>query len=1027
MDDFDLFDMVGLAFDPPDTKASQVKKKIEQKKEELGMELGRETQPPKRAIIQSQIDYLENVEAQILTSDKKKIVTENLKKLSEKKIKKAIESLKATVSVLVLSGTKTITSVGLKEYKNESRLSEEHVKSVFEDAGIIIIKIDPLKAYPKFPVNSDFVYSVLQSLRQTTDPNPSGYDTSKIDDLYSFAAYISKEPDCVAKYRAMSTKELFSIFDSNSRVYSQRPDELGKLCASLLSAGKMYVFDSDEHRESYEKYLIYRSDALTQLFAAIKNATKSTRTNSKFAEKCISLIGTYFPDRDEALAIYNKEAEVIYIPPDSKYTIKCPDCDELNEFETEAEAQKINACRKCNHKLFKVCPKCGHMTQRNKEVCPNDKCRYVFASAELFSQYYNMAEASLRNGDFDSARQYIFKAQTVAPGEKDRINQLSRKIDETEIIHKQPINKIRGLIAERKYQAAQKFLGEIIRNYPTLNVSTFEATIRTELGKADSLFSSAKDYPPSKKADVCVSVLLQCYDHAPSIAFLRSTPPISCNSIFLKPDSTSGTINVSWNRSQEQGVNYRLVRKAGANAPLSENDGTVLLDSTGATSYIDTGIKPGQVYSYSVFAERMHVYSAPVSKSCVLYSDVSNFNLNQINNIIRITWDSPENCIGSTIIRSCDGNKSTLVKAAYGSFEDKNIQYGKTYTYRIVANYSGGFQSVGLEKKITPFITIDSFTIQATKVNETVYKISWSIHIPNIDLRVRVNKRVYAEVKSDSKSTQITIPRNSLCTIDVLASSGGKWISSENTIELNSYSSLKIDKLNSKIEEQMLSGKNGIQYRMDLRIALVGDCSSNIVAFYYSIRNNNDKSHWASVSDIGKKSDIQRISSDMYKSQKAILYQDFVRDVSAFFVTVFTVYQVGNKEVISEPQKMKIDRPLTADLFWKVSYSMFDRSLKLNITLQGNRPIDSIPEIVLCSCDGNQFIESYDSGNAQILLQVPPVDLDIPQTSLKKTYSINTDISMKQLKSSRFFLFTKNTLESETFSLRWEQGFNGKI
>lgn len=221
------------------------------------------------------------------------------------------------------------------------------------------------------------------------------------------------------------------------------------------------------------------------------------------------------------------------------------------------------------------------MTQRNKEVCPNDKCRYVFASAELFSQYYNMAEASLRNGDFDSARQYIFKSQTVAPGEKDRINQLSRKIDETEIIHKQPINKIRGLIAERKYQAAQKFLGEIIRNYPTLNVSTFEATIRTELGKADSLFSSAKDYPPSKKADVCVSVLLQCYDHAPSIAFLRSTPPISCNSIFLKPDSTSGTINVSWNRSQEQGVNYRLVRKAGANAPLSENDGTVLLDSTG--------------------------------------------------------------------------------------------------------------------------------------------------------------------------------------------------------------------------------------------------------------------------------------------------------------------------------------------------------------------------------------------------------------------------------------------------------------
>lgn len=32
MADFDVFDMVGLAFDPPETNARQVKKKIDQKK-----------------------------------------------------------------------------------------------------------------------------------------------------------------------------------------------------------------------------------------------------------------------------------------------------------------------------------------------------------------------------------------------------------------------------------------------------------------------------------------------------------------------------------------------------------------------------------------------------------------------------------------------------------------------------------------------------------------------------------------------------------------------------------------------------------------------------------------------------------------------------------------------------------------------------------------------------------------------------------------------------------------------------------
>ena len=61
MTGFDLFDMVGLAFDPPETNAKQVKKKIDQKKSELGSALGRETQQTNRDGLQAQIDYLDGV------------------------------------------------------------------------------------------------------------------------------------------------------------------------------------------------------------------------------------------------------------------------------------------------------------------------------------------------------------------------------------------------------------------------------------------------------------------------------------------------------------------------------------------------------------------------------------------------------------------------------------------------------------------------------------------------------------------------------------------------------------------------------------------------------------------------------------------------------------------------------------------------------------------------------------------------------------------------------------------------------
>ncbi|MCI8921968.1 MAG: hypothetical protein HFE88_08925 [Acutalibacter sp.] len=85
MADFDLFDMAGLAFDPPETNARQVKKKIDQKKAELGSALGRETQQADRETLQAQIDSLDGITAQILSSDGKKLIDSTFKLLADKK------------------------------------------------------------------------------------------------------------------------------------------------------------------------------------------------------------------------------------------------------------------------------------------------------------------------------------------------------------------------------------------------------------------------------------------------------------------------------------------------------------------------------------------------------------------------------------------------------------------------------------------------------------------------------------------------------------------------------------------------------------------------------------------------------------------------------------------------------------------------------------------------------------------------------------------------------------------------------
>ena len=135
---------------------------------------------------------------------------------------------------------------------------------------------------------------------------------------------------------------------------------------------------------------------------------------------------------------------------------------------------------------------------------------------------------------------------------------------------------------------------------------------------------------------------------------------------------------------------------------------------------------------------------------------------------------------------------------------------------------------------------------------------------------------------------------------------------------------------------------------------------------------------------------------------------------------------MDGKEIISEPQKMKIDRPLNANLFWSVSHGIFD-GMKLMIELSGNKPIEYVPELLLCVCEANQFIASHDDKNAQLVMRIPSVELDPVVTEYRKTYPVKTDIPVKYLKKCKFFLFEEDTSSGDHIMLRWRQGFSGKI
>jgi len=1029
MADYELFALLSLPFDPPEKAAKKIKEAIEKKKKKLNIELVPATQQLERDTIKGKLAFLDAIAPKIFTGDGK--LTSLFDELAREHTEREIKVFKAVVELLKQSGTHVITSGTIMAQRGKTKLSKENIEKVYRDAGVTITEVDPLAAYPKFPTYADMIYTELEALRKSRDPNPQGKDLTLVVDLYSFAAYLNGEPENTVEYRSKSTSALASLLDRYSKQFSTRNDDLGKLCASLATKGKSYVFDSDDNRKAYEAHLKYKTPELTKLFESMRLLSESELSGTKTAEQCIKQISSVFGGSYEvALAIYNKEAGLKddpYIPEKAIFHVKCSYCQNLSEFTDVSEAQKVNKCSHCGKPLYKQCNKCHKKVLVSLDKCP--ECGFVFASTAMFAKFFAAAEQALRHSDFKEARNYLSQAQTADPSEKTRTAQLEARISAEEKKYEKPVNDLRKLIADKRYQKAFEALADIIGSFPSLNVSVFDSQIKAALSGAGATFSNAKKLSSSKQSDACLEILHECVDYKPAIDFLQSTPPESCKSFSVGLDSAACNANLSWPRSVEQGVTYRVVRKLGKDLPANEMDGEVLVDNTTDTSFRDKSIQPGRYYSYAAFAMRYSVFSSAVGKTVVLLADVTDAHCEQFETTIRITWNNPRNCTGVTIKRTTEGTTTTLTNSANGSYEDKSVKYGVAYSYKLCANYNGLPPSSGVDVVITPTIKIESFSIWAEQSKGNTYKVSWDIKRNGIDLRILVDEKQVRALKSDAHNCDVALPPDGFRTITVLAYSGGNWLRSLNSPQVNTYSPCSVDKSESRFREDAIVGLQGVVYSITLHLKIANTIPINIVGFYYAVRTKsliNEKAPWADKDEIGTSADIHRVSLSAYKKGGEIVYTESAREENSYYVSLFTIYNFDGQEIVSNASKCRFDRPLTAEIFWKISKPLLG-GLKLTIEITANRPFERIPELVLCACSDGQHLLSVSDPKGRRIKYFPEVRAKAPQRTFTDTYDIGPGVSAKQLKGMKLFLFEATAGPNENFTLRWMRGFTGKV
>lgn len=313
---YDFFTLTGLPFDPPDKSQRRVEKAISEAVSKISSQLGRETLQLNRHAFQTQIDFLKQQSALITTAGWME-ASKHFVELAAKRKEQECERIQFTASLLVQNGIRSLDNGVLRSFRLKTGLSIETLSQVLVKSGIDLLPDAFSDKLPKFPTNGERIQLELEELRTTKDPNPNGPDTSRVTDLYVFAAYLMDDLGHADLYKNLSTSELKTIFDLAARKYSSRNDNLGKLCGSISASASHCVFNSDDNRKGYEALMLYHHIALQCLFDALKILPSGILLRPDFAEKCIKLIGVFFPDYETALAIYNKEgnlSEAPYLP-----------------------------------------------------------------------------------------------------------------------------------------------------------------------------------------------------------------------------------------------------------------------------------------------------------------------------------------------------------------------------------------------------------------------------------------------------------------------------------------------------------------------------------------------------------------------------------------------------------------------------------------------------------------------------------------------------------------------------------------
>lgn len=1010
----DLFDITGLEFEKPETRGKIIEETIQNKLDKLRS--GKPNSTEKK-----QIDFLEETKSLYVVNGK---ATQAYFDLCASRLKQA----EAECEMIAKNyNGKTITNVLLKKYHYKIGISEKRIKDCFLKFGVKIEESDLNINTVIFSSQVTGLYELIELLRKSKNPDPNGLSPSMVTDIYSLAAFSDNNTD-VQEYKSKTPSELIVLFDRYAMVTQKLPsgDSYYDIIKSIPTKASL-VCKADSGLIRFEQYVKFKSDTMTELFNELKYLNGSRLLyDPQYADgKILKIQQVIGCDYSDAIIIYNQEANIKkepYLPEIIKYQIVCSCCGTVNEFPDEHSVNLDTKCSNsiCGKPLLKKCSNCGGLIPFKSNSCSN--CGFHFSDDVAFKKYFQAAQTAIQFGRIEEAEDYALKAASANPNAKSQIDTLRSAINVLRSKYDPAYKELNALIAAKKYTEAGRRCNAIELEFKGINISSQKKIIQDMIARCNSLYYSAQNYNQANKANAMVDILRICADYTQAIEYLRANAPMPCSNLHANANDVATSINISWNNSTEKGVKYRIIRKEGAVPPANASDGRLIADDYLDCSFEDRNVTSGNAYSYAVFAKREGVFSRGVTKTVYALGRVTNVQYTQTGNQVRFTWNSPANCDAVVVYKIIEGNKAVVSRNARCEITD-SVAYNVNHIYRFIAVYAALKQgSEETEVRFTPVENIRDFSISYEKQSRNTYELKWDITISGVDLQIYINGSLYKKSQSQFKSIALNLPDNGIYNIFVQAFSGGKWKQSKNSLSINTYRPIEFE---TKAEDISLSSAPGSKGKVEITITPRGNLSQNVSKIIYFIRtkaNEDAKAPWVRPEDVLNASDGKVLTINSHNSP-IIKYQVIAHEEDSYYLTLYTVFYNNGKELLSEAAHRKIQRPINANLYWKVTKSLFGAEKKLIIELESNRPIDTRPGFKLCASTTGRRLLNSESLGALLLFETGERTYNSYEKTHKESFNIDCNIP----KGQPLALFLDQPAENEIITPRWVEGFNGKL